>query len=144
MNERLITTKSANVLGNEVSGFNKRSSSPRILCLSHVSPLEVIGGTGIAPLEFADHLGMPREGLTFVHDALATSTPAIALISGASGQIISAFNIARRFQNLQTGDLPVRHDLRPVCSRFATASDRLDTRRVGITLSLPYCPLASL
>ena len=29
------------------------------------------GGTGAAPLEFMDHLGMPlREGLTFVHSAL--------------------------------------------------------------------------
>src|SRR5262249_42059264 len=29
------------------------------------------GGTGAAPLEFIDHLGMPlREGLTFVHNAL--------------------------------------------------------------------------
>jgi hypothetical protein len=29
------------------------------------------GGTGAAPLEFLDHLGMPmREGLSFVHNAL--------------------------------------------------------------------------
>jgi glutamate synthase domain-containing protein 2 len=29
------------------------------------------GGTGAAPLEFTDHVGMPlREGLNFVHNAL--------------------------------------------------------------------------
>ena len=35
------------------------------------------GGTGAAPLEFVDHIGMPlREGLTFVHNALVGARPA--------------------------------------------------------------------
>lgn len=54
------------------------------------------GGTGAAPLEFMDHLGMPlRDGLDFVHNALvgAGLRPRIRL--GASGKIISAFDIAR-------------------------------------------------
>ena len=54
------------------------------------------GGTGAAPLEFADHLGMPlREGLTFVHNALVGINARGRIKLGASGKIISAFDIAR-------------------------------------------------
>jgi glutamate synthase domain-containing protein 2 len=54
------------------------------------------GGTGAAPLEFADHLGMPlREGLTFVHNALVGINARDRIKLGASGKIISAFDIAR-------------------------------------------------
>src|SRR5580692_4920201 len=54
------------------------------------------GGTGAAPLEFADHLGMPlREGLSFVHNALIGINVRDRIRLGASGKIISAFDIAR-------------------------------------------------
>ena len=54
------------------------------------------GGTGAAPLEFVDHVGTPlREGLTLAHNCLvgAGLRPAIRL--GASGRIITAFDMAR-------------------------------------------------
>jgi glutamate synthase domain-containing protein 2 len=54
------------------------------------------GGTGAAPLEFTDHLGMPlREGLNFVHNALIGINARGRIKLGASGKIISAFDIAR-------------------------------------------------
>ncbi len=54
------------------------------------------GGTGAAPLEFTDHLGMPlREGLNFVHNALVGINARGRIKLGASGKIISAFDIAR-------------------------------------------------
>jgi len=54
------------------------------------------GGTGAAPLEFSDHMGMPmQEGLRLVHNTLvgAGLRPHIRL--GASGKIVSAFDMAR-------------------------------------------------
>ncbi len=54
------------------------------------------GGTGAAPLEFTDHLGMPlREGLNFVHNALVGINARDRIRLGASGKIVSAFDIAR-------------------------------------------------
>ena len=54
------------------------------------------GGTGAAPLEFLDHLGMPmRDGLSFVHNALIGIGARDRIKLGASGKIISAFDIAR-------------------------------------------------
>ena len=54
------------------------------------------GGTGAAPLEFVDHLGMPlREGLNFVHNALVGIDARDRIKLGASGKIISAFDMAR-------------------------------------------------
>jgi glutamate synthase domain-containing protein 2 len=54
------------------------------------------GGTGAAPLEFVDHLGMPlREGLSFVHNAIIGINARDRIKLGASGKIISAFDIAR-------------------------------------------------
>jgi glutamate synthase domain-containing protein 2 len=54
------------------------------------------GGTGAAPLEFIDHLGMPlRDGLNFVHNALIGIDARDRIKLGASGKIISAFDIAR-------------------------------------------------
>ena len=54
------------------------------------------GGTGAAPLEFTDHLGMPlRDGLSFVHNALIGIGARERIRIGASGKIISAFDIAR-------------------------------------------------
>ena len=54
------------------------------------------GGTGAAPLEFVDHLGMPlRDGLTFAHSALVGIGVRDQVKLGASGKIATAFDIAR-------------------------------------------------
>jgi glutamate synthase domain-containing protein 2 len=54
------------------------------------------GGTGAAPSEFIDHMGMPlREGLTFVHFALVGAGLRDRIKIGASGMMISAFDVAR-------------------------------------------------
>src|SRR5262249_22690125 len=54
------------------------------------------GGTGAAPLEFMDHLGMPlRDGLSFVHAALVGANIRDKIKIGASGKITSAFDMAR-------------------------------------------------
>jgi glutamate synthase domain-containing protein 2 len=54
------------------------------------------GGTGAAPLEFVDHIGMPvRDGLMFAHNALVGLGIRDRIKLGASGKITSAFDIAR-------------------------------------------------
>ncbi len=54
------------------------------------------GGTGAAPIEFADHVGMPlREGLRLVHNTLVGAGLRDQVRIGASGKVISAFDIAR-------------------------------------------------
>ncbi|MDU8945143.1 FMN-binding glutamate synthase family protein [Ovoidimarina sediminis] len=56
------------------------------------------GGTGAAPLEFANHVGMPLvEGLTFVHNTLRGAGLRDKVRIGAAGKLISAFDIARAF-----------------------------------------------
>ncbi len=54
------------------------------------------GGTGAAPLEFMDHLGMPmREGVNFVHNALIGINARDRIRIGAAGKIATAFDMAR-------------------------------------------------
>src|SRR5215467_1030499 len=54
------------------------------------------GGTGAAPLEFMDHIGMPlRDGLTFVHAALVGANLRDRIKIGAAGKITSGFDMAR-------------------------------------------------
>ena len=54
------------------------------------------GGTGAAPLEFMDHLGMPmREGVSFAHNALVGINARHRIKIGASGKIATAFDMAR-------------------------------------------------
>lgn len=54
------------------------------------------GGTGAAPIEFADHVGMPlRDGLRLVHNTLVGAGLRDRIKIGASGKVISAFDIAR-------------------------------------------------
>ncbi len=54
------------------------------------------GGTGAAPLEFANHMGMPLvEGLTFAHNTLRGAGLRDRLKLGASGKLITSFDIAR-------------------------------------------------
>ena len=54
------------------------------------------GGTGAAPLEFSDHIGTPlQEGLRLVHNTLVGLGLRDKIRLGASGKIISGFDMAR-------------------------------------------------
>ena len=54
------------------------------------------GGTGSAPLEFMDHIGMPmREGLSLVHHALIGTGLREHIRVAVSGKIATGFDIAR-------------------------------------------------
>jgi glutamate synthase domain-containing protein 2 len=54
------------------------------------------GGTGAAPVEFTDHVGVPlREALLLVHNTLLGVGLRGRIKIGASGKIVSAFDIAR-------------------------------------------------
>ncbi|MHC4955491.1 MAG: FMN-binding glutamate synthase family protein [Planctomycetota bacterium] len=53
------------------------------------------GGTGAAPIEFSNHIGLPlREGLTFVHNALLGIDVRDKVRVAASGKLVSAFHLA--------------------------------------------------
>lgn len=53
------------------------------------------GGTGAAPLELTDHVGVPmREALLFVHNTLVGAGLRERVRIGVSGKVISAFDIA--------------------------------------------------
>ena len=52
------------------------------------------GGTGAAPVEFSDHVGMPmREALLFVHNTLVGSGLRDRIRIGVAGKIVSAFDV---------------------------------------------------
>ena len=54
------------------------------------------GGTGAAPLEFSDHMGMPlQDGLRLIHNTLVGLGVRDQIRIGASGKIVSAFDMAR-------------------------------------------------
>jgi len=54
------------------------------------------GGTGAAPLEFSDHVGAPlREALMLVHNTLVGTNLRERIRIGASGKVITAFDVAR-------------------------------------------------
>ena len=54
------------------------------------------GGTGAAPLELTDHMGMPMlEGLRLVHNTLVGLNLRQYIRLGASGKIISGFDVLR-------------------------------------------------
>lgn len=56
------------------------------------------GGTGAAPQELSDHVGMPLlDGLTFVHNALTGAGVRESIRLGASGKLLSAFDLCRVF-----------------------------------------------
>jgi glutamate synthase domain-containing protein 2 len=63
------------------------------------------GGTGAAPAEFADHVGMPlRDGLRLVHNTLFAIGLRQRIKVGASGKIVSSFDLLRVLAPL---DLPI-------------------------------------
>ncbi|MFT4179604.1 MAG: FMN-binding glutamate synthase family protein [Thermomonas sp.] len=54
------------------------------------------GGTGAAPAEFIDHVGVPmHEGLMLVHNTLVGLGLRERIRIGAAGKVVSAFDIAR-------------------------------------------------
>lgn len=54
------------------------------------------GGTGAAPLEFSDHVGMPLvEGLTFAHNTLRGAGLRNRIKIGASGKLVTSFSILK-------------------------------------------------
>ncbi|QXZ09105.1 FMN-binding glutamate synthase family protein [Comamonas sp. Y33R10-2] len=54
------------------------------------------GGTGAAPVEFVDHVGVPlQEGLLLVHNTLLGVSLRHRIKIGAAGKVITAFDIAR-------------------------------------------------
>ena len=54
------------------------------------------GGTGAAPVEFTDHVGVPlQEALLLVHNTLVGCGLRDKIKIGASGKIVTAFDIAR-------------------------------------------------
>ncbi|WP_300617559.1 FMN-binding glutamate synthase family protein [Dokdonella sp.] len=54
------------------------------------------GGTGAAPVEFADHVGVPlREALMLVHNTLVGLNLRQHIRVGASGKVITAIDLAR-------------------------------------------------
>lgn len=54
------------------------------------------GGTGAAPVEFIDHIGMPmRDSLRLIHTTLIGANLRSRIRIGAAGKIISAFDIVR-------------------------------------------------
>ena len=56
------------------------------------------GGTGAAPLEFADHIGMPLvEGLTFVVNTLVGAGLRDQIKIGAAGKLVTAYDLAKAF-----------------------------------------------
>jgi glutamate synthase domain-containing protein 2 len=53
------------------------------------------GGTGAAPVEFSDHIGVPmREGLIFVRNVLTGAGLRERIKIGVAGRLISAFDLA--------------------------------------------------
>jgi glutamate synthase domain-containing protein 2 len=53
------------------------------------------GGTGAAPVEFTDHMGLPmREGLLMVHNTLTGAGIRDRIKVGVAGRIVSAFDLA--------------------------------------------------
>ena len=56
------------------------------------------GGTGAAPQEFANHVGMPlRDGLYFVHNVLRGAGLRDQVKLGASAKLITAFDLAHAY-----------------------------------------------
>jgi len=56
------------------------------------------GGTGAAPSELSNHVGLPlNEGLSFVHNALVGADLRERVKLGASGKLVTAYDLCRTF-----------------------------------------------
>jgi glutamate synthase domain-containing protein 2 len=56
------------------------------------------GGTGAAPSELSNHVGLPlNEGLSFVHNALVGAGLRDRVKLGASGKLVTAYDLCRAF-----------------------------------------------
>ena len=88
------------------------------------------GGTGAAPTEFTDHVGVPmREGLLFVHNTLVGANLRDRIKIGAAGKIVSALRHrqragARRRLGQRGARLHVRARLHPVADAATPTSAR--------------------
>lgn len=73
----------------------------KAMLATHILPDFIVvdggeGGTGAAPVEFSDHVGAPlQEGLLLIHNTLVGLNLRDKIKIGASGKIITAFDIAR-------------------------------------------------
>jgi glutamate synthase domain-containing protein 2 len=103
-----FVAKMRDLSGGKPAGFKLRIGHPRefmaickAMIATGITPDFIVvdgkeGGTGAAPLEFMGYVGMPlRDGLSFVHNALVGIGVRDQVKIGASGKIISAFDMAR-------------------------------------------------
>jgi glutamate synthase domain-containing protein 2 len=94
--------------GGKPTGFKLAIGHPweffaivKAMLASHIVPDFIVvdggeGGTGAAPVEFADHTGTPlQEALVLVHNTLVGAGLRGKVKIGASGKIISAFDLAK-------------------------------------------------
>lgn len=73
-----------------VKAMQKKGTTPDFIVIDGAE-----GGTGAAPLEFIDHVGMPmRDALNLVHNSLIATGLRGRIKIGCAGKIISAFDIS--------------------------------------------------
>ncbi|WP_420213869.1 FMN-binding glutamate synthase family protein [Janthinobacterium fluminis] len=97
-----------NLSGGKPTGFKLAIGHPweffgivKAMLASGITPDFIVvdggeGGTGAAPVEFTDHVGTPlQEALLLVHNTLVGANLRDKIKIGASGKIITAFDIAR-------------------------------------------------
>ncbi|MES2259869.1 MAG: FMN-binding glutamate synthase family protein [Pseudomonadota bacterium] len=100
--------KLRNLSGGKPTGFKLAIGHPweffgivKAMLASGITPDFIVvdgseGGTGAAPVEFTDHVGTPlQEALLLVHNTLVGAGLRDRIKIGASGKIITAFDIAR-------------------------------------------------
>ncbi len=94
--------------GGKPTGFKLAIGHPweffaivKAMLATHIVPDFIVidggeGGTGAAPVEFADHVGTPlQEALVLAHNTLVGAGLREKIKIGASGKIISGFDLAR-------------------------------------------------
>ena len=104
----LFIDKLRNLSGGKPTGFKFSVGHPweffaiiKAMLATDITPDFIVvdggeGGTGAAPVEFTDHVGTPlQEALVLVHNTLVGAGLRARVKIGASGKIISAFDIAR-------------------------------------------------
>jgi glutamate synthase domain-containing protein 2 len=97
-----------NLAGGKPTGFKLAIGHPweffaivKAMLLTGITPDFIVvdggeGGTGAAPVEFSDHVGAPlQEALLLVHNTLVGANLRDKIKIGASGKIITAFDVAR-------------------------------------------------